>query len=145
MFDVSAGSDVLLIRKTKPAWQAGRLNGVGGKIEKGESALEAMVREFREEACRETLQKDWTFFYTLTDRDCTFAVHFFSSVTLSKEGISACTEEELVWHRAHALPYNVIPNLRWLIPMSRDIETWRYAGDKMYPTMKPWRDTFRPV
>jgi 8-oxo-dGTP diphosphatase len=28
---------VLLIRKRRPAWQAGRLNGVGGKIEPGET------------------------------------------------------------------------------------------------------------
>ncbi len=49
-FLFSLGSGVVLIEKRKPSWQAGRLNGVGGKIEPGETPLQAMVREFEEEA-----------------------------------------------------------------------------------------------
>ncbi len=45
----STHSDVLLVAKNRPAWQAGKLNGVGGKIENNESDLAAMHREFREE------------------------------------------------------------------------------------------------
>lgn len=41
---------VALIRKAKPAWQAGRLNGIGGKVEPGEDPQLAMAREFEEEA-----------------------------------------------------------------------------------------------
>ena len=41
---------VVLIEKSQPAWQAGRLNGVGGKVEPGESVADAMTREFEEEA-----------------------------------------------------------------------------------------------
>jgi 8-oxo-dGTP diphosphatase len=41
---------VLLIRKRLPSWQAGRLNGIGGKIEAGETPLDALAREFKEEA-----------------------------------------------------------------------------------------------
>lgn len=44
------GFHVLLIRKNRPKWQAGKLNGVGGHIEEGETPHEAMVREFEEEA-----------------------------------------------------------------------------------------------
>jgi len=40
---------VVLIKKTKPEWQAGFLNGVGGKVEQGETYVEAMIREFEEE------------------------------------------------------------------------------------------------
>ncbi len=53
MFDESM-SNVALIRKNKPAWQAGLLNGIGGKIEAGETAEQAMTREFYEEAGLET-------------------------------------------------------------------------------------------
>jgi hypothetical protein len=42
-------SRVLLVWKNRPAWQAGKLNGIGGKIEAGETPLQAMQREFREE------------------------------------------------------------------------------------------------
>jgi 8-oxo-dGTP pyrophosphatase MutT (NUDIX family) len=40
---------VLLVLKNRPAWQANKLNGIGGKIEVGETPLQAMEREFREE------------------------------------------------------------------------------------------------
>ena len=42
--------DVLLVHKNRPAWQAGRLNLVGGKVEEGEDAIAAAVRELKEEA-----------------------------------------------------------------------------------------------
>lgn len=35
---------VTLIRKNRPKWMNGKLNGVGGKIEIGETPLQAMVR-----------------------------------------------------------------------------------------------------
>lgn len=40
---------VALIKKKRPEWMAGKLNGIGGTVEDGESAAEAMSREFREE------------------------------------------------------------------------------------------------
>lgn len=51
---------VLLIRKTKPKWQAGRLNGVGGKVEAfDKDYLAAMVREFHEETDILTTRDQW--------------------------------------------------------------------------------------
>lgn len=44
-----ANDRILLIFKNRPVWMAGKLNGIGGKIEPGETAHEAMEREFREE------------------------------------------------------------------------------------------------
>jgi len=43
------GDKVLLMRKNKPEWQAGRWNGIGGKIKEDEFSLEAMRRECEEE------------------------------------------------------------------------------------------------
>src|SRR5690348_8536530 len=43
-------SKVLLVKKERPAWQKGFLNGIGGKIENGESSLECIKREVNEEA-----------------------------------------------------------------------------------------------
>ncbi len=42
-------SRVLLVLKNRPAWQNGKFNGIGGKIEADETAFEAMNREFVEE------------------------------------------------------------------------------------------------
>ena len=41
---------VWLIRKQRPEWQRGLINGIGGKVEGLESPYEAMQREFKEEA-----------------------------------------------------------------------------------------------
>lgn len=46
----AALNKVVLIRKNRPQWQAGKLNGVGGHVEPWELPLGAMVREFREES-----------------------------------------------------------------------------------------------
>lgn len=48
LFD-DAMEKIIMIRKERPAWQKGKLNGVGGKIEPFESAIEVIQREFKEE------------------------------------------------------------------------------------------------
>lgn len=61
-FDVLA-TPVLLLKKASPEWQAGYLNGVGGKIELGEGARSAMAREFQEETGLATSLLDWSTFH----------------------------------------------------------------------------------
>lgn len=67
----------LLIRKTHPEWQKGKLNGIGGKIEKKEkltsngivdhwlleTPFEAMIREFHEETGITTTRERWHCFH----------------------------------------------------------------------------------
>lgn len=106
---------VVLIKKNKPDWQKGFYNGVGGKIEKGEPAHEAMAREFEEETGLSTEPVDWHYFETEMEED-TWEVKFF----YCKGNVDAChtmEEEEISVHNTvdiYVLP--VIPNLRRLIP-----------------------------
>lgn len=72
MFD---GTRVALILKKRPNWQQGRMNGVGGHIEAGETPAEAMAREFEEETGFKTLPEDWNPLVVLSGAD--FRVHFF--------------------------------------------------------------------
>jgi len=58
---------VLLLREAKPPWQAGRLNGVGGKIEAGETAQQAMAREFAEEVGIVTSENQWRVVAAISD------------------------------------------------------------------------------
>jgi 8-oxo-dGTP diphosphatase len=108
---------VLLIRKRRPAWQEGKLNGVGGKLEPGESPRDAMIREFREEA---SLHIDsWQHILTLSGDD--WRGHFFRAFGPVDEAI-AITDEKLEIHRVETLPGDTIPNLHWMIPLMVDPE-----------------------
>jgi 8-oxo-dGTP diphosphatase len=49
-FIFDTNNNIWLIEKQKPSWQKGKLNGIGGKIEEGETEDEAMYRELEEEA-----------------------------------------------------------------------------------------------
>ena len=105
---------VALIKKTKPEWQKGRLNGVGGKIEPGETPLDAMRREFFEETGMTVL--DWNEFVVLAGND--YKVHFFYANGNPWE-VQTMTEEVVGHYELSSLSdYLTIPNLAWLIPMA---------------------------
>jgi 8-oxo-dGTP diphosphatase len=79
MFDESM-MNVALIRKQKPQWQAGLLNGIGGKVEENELPSKAMVREFNEEAGLLTFVATWINFCSMsgTNNDGgQFEIEFF--------------------------------------------------------------------
>ena len=113
-------SRVLLIRKRRPAWQAGKLNGVGGKVEAGETALHAMCREFREEAGLGGIE--WQLGVVLTGRD--WRGHFFRAFG-DVDAARAGTDEPLERHKVTALPPDVIPNLTWIVPLLLDDDVAR--------------------
>jgi 8-oxo-dGTP diphosphatase len=122
---------VLLIRKRRPAWQAGKLNGLGGKIEPGESPAEAMRREFREEANLDVA--GWQEVLTLSGGDdagsgVAWRGHFFRAFG-DIDAARAMTDETLERHDARALPPDTIPNLRWMIPLMLDDEPLSGAYD----------------
>lgn len=121
----SSGSFIALVRKNQPKWQEGKLNGIGGKIEEGETPLQAMTREFKEEAGLEIT--DWKPFCILKGNDDSyvqnvtqFEVHFFSCFddqvfdvkTMEKEDVRFYTTDNVLTLNEH------VPNLKWLIPMA---------------------------
>jgi 8-oxo-dGTP diphosphatase len=109
------GTEVALVLKTHPAWQKGKLNGVGGKIDEGEEPAAAMRREFLEEAGADV--KDWKEFLLLKVQDG--QVHFF--VAHGEHEIKSQTDEKVRWYKVseiNSLP--VIHNLRWQIPLALD-------------------------
>lgn len=113
------GDLVVLIEKTKPEWQKGLLNGVGGKIERGESPVEAMVREFQEETTLDTSEKDWNHFTTMTFGNRA-KVHCFSGFSNNIFYYESPTEEKVKIYMVSDIiagTERVIPNLKWLIPM----------------------------
>ncbi len=119
-------SEVVLTRKAKPAWRAGRLNGVGGKIEAGERPLAAMVREFAEGTGFRTCAQDWQRYAMMYwDGADAFTVHVFRSFqhrpTLMDCVPSTTGAEIDVWPDWQMPePWDSVSNLAWLIEMARD-------------------------
>ena len=92
MFD-PAMRNVVLIRKNRPTWQAGLLNGVGGKIEPEEAPLQAMVREFEEETGFRTSKEDWAPTGLVTGES--FTVHCFKTTSPDYDKVRSMTDEQV--------------------------------------------------
>jgi len=108
---------VVLIEKTKPKWQKGKLNGVGGKIEPEEHPIDAMVREFYEETGVIIPAELWTQFATISNDD--WIVFFYKTVSDKVDEVRTTTEEHVNLFDLEMLhSYNTVPNLQWLIPMA---------------------------
>jgi 8-oxo-dGTP diphosphatase len=123
---------VVLIRKSRPEWQRGRLNGVGGKIKKNETPLQAMQREFREEAGWDG-PVGWKQFGILSGEwkqigipsESSWEVHLFYAQNSSIIPYNECPEGDVSTHHVHVVVGNErsqnsrpLPNLRYLIPMA---------------------------
>lgn len=106
-------SHVVLIEKSRPEWQRGRLNGVGGKIEGNEEPRDAMQREFREETGVDTsnwrqvcvLQGPWGVMYVYT-------------TTALPDIVRTTTDEVVNWYDVRRLPSTCLRNVHWLVPMA---------------------------
>ena len=108
---------VVLVCKTHPDWQAGLLNGIGGKVNAGETHAQAMVREYKEEAGVETDPECWqpvvemeypggviSFFRTF-DPD---AYHLAKTMT---------DEEVVPINLGELSEYRCVANINWILPL----------------------------
>lgn len=100
----SAG--VIMLRKKRPEWQAGLMNAPGGKIERGESALTAAVREFKEETGIETVPVQWFQFGRHVAPE--YTLDLFSTVLSIDQcqQIEMTTDEEPVWRSVDGMSMN---------------------------------------
>lgn len=118
LFD-NDGSKVALIEKNRPDWQAGRFNAIGGKIEAGEQAYQAMRREFIEEA---GVDIQWPESMVLKGSD--FEISFFRvHNTEALARIESMTDEIITIFSVHNLPDKLVDNLEWIIPLMNDRST----------------------
>lgn len=118
-------SKVALIEKRRPDWQAGLWNGIGGHVEEGESPLEAMRREFAEEAG--LYVPTWECFAELLDAtdpgSARWRVLFYCVAGQPLGELRTLTDERVhSWRVDDLMHLDVVPNLRWLIPLATQRE-----------------------
>ena len=118
MFDV-AFQQVVLIRKTKPDWKAGRLNGIGGKVERGENSREAMAREFQEEAGLTGLT--WQMYARLEDLASTWHLSVFWAVGDVSAVRTMEAEPVLIVAVDDVVKYTTLGNVPWLVAMAKAV------------------------
>lgn len=112
------GSRVLLIEKRRPAWQAGLMNGIGGKVEPNETPQEAMVRECQEEAGLNVPAAAWVSIGRLSD-DETFDVVVFGAVGSVDQAVSRTDEPLRVLHADTITRHPLAPDVAELIQEAR--------------------------
>lgn len=138
-YDIESGfrPRVVLMRKVKPDWQAGKLNGVGGKIEAGETPEVAMAREFKEETGVTTSPLEWEAYAKMTFpkaeviflRSFDPTVEHATTQTVWSEEVGANitepVEHRLVRGIDEIADDRIMPNLRWAIPLAYHTEGGR--------------------
>lgn len=82
--------EIMLIRKNRPFWQKGWLNGVGGHVEEGESSYDAMCRECKEESNLELY--NWLYIGNITDSK-TWSVECFTATARNFDSVKPLTDE----------------------------------------------------
>ncbi|NJO63435.1 MAG: NUDIX domain-containing protein [Richelia sp. RM2_1_2] len=112
---------VALIKKTKPVWQEGLLNGIGGKVEGEETNKETMIREFQEETGHTHLE--WEYFAAMMNSqfivDCFVGFGDISKLKTTTEESVVIVETKDIG-KLSIIDKVTIPNLSWLVPMALD-------------------------
>lgn len=125
---------VVLIKKTRPEWQRGNWNAIGGHVEENELKIDAQVREFEEETG--VRHEDWNFLCDISDQNGSqWTVRFYWCNTDKAYEATTVTDEEVRLHRTDGLPANIISNLEWLIPMAilHDVDIVRNDTEELAP------------
>lgn len=118
-------NNVLLMLKQKPDWQKGLWNGIGGKIESNEPAIEAMRREAIEKIYIDYL--DWKLMDTLYIDNVVLNVCFSISPnkfpdTAGETDIKKLSKEAYYWWDTNNLPSELVPLVDKFINMYKENE-----------------------
>ena len=122
---------VLLIHKISPQWQAGKINGIGGKVEEWEDPLDCIVREVKEETGLIINRDAWICMGEVGSH--VWRMHVFTVIFEGDaDDAKSADKEKVEWFDARALPANSMSNLTWLVPLAIDrIKNQEFLGFSM--------------
>ena len=111
---------ILLVRKLRPKWQKGSLNGIGGKIEDKESPMKAMERECMEETGLYFIWEHRGVMSGINGDGKPFECHIFYTFNDAIWNFEQKEDEPLNIYRVEYLhKEKIINNLHFLIPFGR--------------------------
>lgn len=121
VFD-STRERVVLILKSRPQKQAGRLNGISGKVQQGEAPVETMVRECSQATQVTTHTHDWKNVTTIYREGQTVEVFVASLDAMRFDAIYSGTDEPVAVMPVDSpqLAAYSLPNILWLLALIRD-------------------------
>lgn len=116
------GTRVVLIRKNKPEWQAGFLNGVGGKLEHSDPTIfGAMAREFAEETGVQTNGFDWQYYCRMYNHAFeVYCFYLFADEAAYAAKTTEGEEVQLIATESVTVRQDMISNIPWLITAALD-------------------------
>ena len=127
---------VYLIRKNRPQWQQGKLNGIGGHKEIGETFDQCCAREVKEEAGID-LQSKFKHFPTMRFNDALVQAYYAVLSDEERQQVRTCTDEEIQWipiDAIYMLRKQMIDNIPWMVlaAMNHAQSTYRPFLDVTY-------------
>lgn len=114
---------VWLMEKNKPEWQKGSLNGLGGKIEEGETIIEAGIRELKEEGGIDLKEEDLKIvgrMENINNDENDFICHILTGITDKK--LETMESEEV-----KQLPVDAIVNFQHIQNIPLLLEACKYC------------------
>jgi 8-oxo-dGTP diphosphatase len=141
------GEHVALIQKSKPDWQKGLYNGIGGSVEVingwKENPKVAMAREFLEETGVRTVPEEWEEVTGIVGAD--YRVRIYKTFSPSVYTVHSTTEEPVGVFSVRNLPRPIIHNLLWLIPLALDHRAQKIPvvydkGGEPHPPHNVWQE-----
>lgn len=129
---VDENQNVLVIHKERPAWQAGRINLPGGKMEAVDvDPIAAIVREMEEETGWYAIRTDCELVGEIHDNDsCIYVVRINSLYGPGRRRSVETENIELLPWRELQIDPRLIPNLRLVIPLVQsEVRGWKIQDD----------------
>lgn len=117
---------VVLQLKDKPDWQHGRYNGIGGSVEVGETRMQAMKRESKEEV---GIEGEWTPKFVMRVSNDTIVTCFKANFTVEQIDAAETFAKAKTAEPLHLIYVDclhtlkdaeLLTNLRWMVPLLAD-------------------------
>lgn len=120
-------TELLLIKKRRPFWQANHYNGIGGKTEEfDKSYLDAAIREIKEETGLKYSEDELEYKLEMFNEDYSteiesnkeFSVRVFTSFNDKINKFKSLTDEEVFKFKLEDIPKEKLVNsVTWLLPL----------------------------